>query len=186
MKYIKEDVEKMLIEHKENEAKLTEIELKIEEYQQRLDYAGTVYEDTENEVIENMQLSGQSYDSIHSNTNKISDKVASTAMNYYKELNHINKEDRKFLTNKLNELDKQKEKLNKIVVRVKNMINPLNKEEEFVIETYYMSKAKWDYVEKAYFNEFEKYKSIKQLQTYRDNAINRMLKVINVGIEEES
>ena len=45
MQYIKEDVEKMLIEHKENEAQLTEIDLKIEEYQQRLDYAGTVYED---------------------------------------------------------------------------------------------------------------------------------------------
>ena len=40
----------------------------------RLEYAGTVYEETENEIIENMQLAGQAYDSIHSNTNKISDK----------------------------------------------------------------------------------------------------------------
>ena len=56
MLYIKEDVEKMLIGHKENEGKKTEIELKLDEYQQRLDYAGTVYEDTENEVIENMQI----------------------------------------------------------------------------------------------------------------------------------
>lgn len=185
MQYIKEDVEKMLIEHKENEAQLTEIDLKMEEYQQRLDYAGTVYEDTEKEVIENMQLAGQAYDSIHSNTNKISDKVSSTVMNYHKELNHINKEDREYLINKLNELDKQKTQLNKIVVRVKNMLNPLTQEERFVIETYYMNKSKWDYVEKAYFNEFEKYKSIKQLQTYRDNAIKRMLKIVNTGIDEK-
>lgn len=185
MSYIKEDIEKMLIEHKENEAQLTEIDLKMEEYQQRLDYAGTVYEDTEKEVIENMQLAGQAYDSIHSNTNKISDKVSSTVMNYHKELNHINKEDREYLINKLNELDKQKTQLNKIVVRVKNMLNPLTQEERFVIETYYMNKSKWDYVEKAYFNEFEKYKSIKQLQTYRDNAIKRMLKIINTGIDEK-
>lgn len=84
--YIKEDVEKMLREHKENESKLTEIDLKTEEYQQRLEYAGTVYEDTEKEVIENMQIAGQSYDNIHSNTNKISDKVSNTAINYKKEL----------------------------------------------------------------------------------------------------
>ena len=97
-KYIKEDIETMLIEHKEKEAQLTEIDLKIDEYQQRLDYAGTVYEDTENEVIENMQIAGQAYDSIHSNTNKISDKVSNTVMNYQKELNHINKEDREYVS----------------------------------------------------------------------------------------
>lgn len=184
-RYIKEDVEKMLTEHKEKEAQLTEIDLKMEEYQQRLDYAGTVYEDTEEEVIENMQIAGQAYDTIHSNTNKISDKVSNTVMNYQKELNHINKEDREYLINKIKELDKQKTQLNKVVVRVKNMINPLTQEEKFVIETYYMNKSKWDYVEKAYFNEFEKYKSIKQLQTYRDNAIKRMLKILNAGINEE-
>ena len=184
-KYIKEDIETMLIEHREKEAQLTEIDLKMDEYQQRLDYAGTVYEDTEEEVIENMQIAGQAYDSIHSNTNKISDKVSNTVMNYHKELNHINKEDREYLINKLRELGEQKTKLNKIVVRVKNMINPLTQEEKFVIETYYMNKSKWDYVEKAYFNEFEKYKSIKQLQTYRDNAIKRMLKIVNAGIEEK-
>ena len=103
MQYIKEDIENMLIKHKENEAKLTEIELKIEEYQQRLDYAGTVYEDTDKEVIESMQLSGQAFDSVHSNTNKISDKTFNTVTNYHNEENHINKEDRSYLEKKLNE-----------------------------------------------------------------------------------
>lgn len=56
MEYIKEDIELMLISHKENEGKLFEIELNIDEKQKRLDYAGSVYEDTEKEVIENMQL----------------------------------------------------------------------------------------------------------------------------------
>lgn len=185
MKYIKENVEKMLIEYKENEAKLTELELKEEEYQIELDYAGTVYEDTENEVIENMQLAGQPFDNVHSNTNKITDKVSTTAMNYKKELNHINKEDREYLARKLQELRNKKAELNKKVVRVKNMMNPLSQEEKFVIEAYYMNKSKWDYVEKAYFKEFEKYKSIKQLQTYRDNAIKRMLKIVNVEMKEE-
>ncbi len=182
MEYIKEDVERMLKEHKENEAKLTEIELKIDEYQQRLDYAGTVYEDTEKEIIENMQIAGQAYDSIYSNAKGISDKVSNTVMNYQKELRHINKEDREYLIKKIKELENKKEELNKKVVRVKNIINPLSQEEKFVIETYYMNKSKWDYVEKVYFNEFEKYKSIKQLQTYRDNAIKRMLKIINAGL----
>lgn len=181
MEYIKENVETMLKQFKENESKLTEIELKIEEKQTRLKYAGTVYQDNENEIIENMQLAGQAYDSIHSNTNKISDKVSSTAINYNKEVIYINKENREFLIRKLEELNKQKEELNKIVVRVKNMMNPLTQEEKFVIETYYMNKAKWDYVEKAYFKEFEKYKCVKQLQTYRDNAIKSMLKIINAG-----
>lgn len=55
--YIKEQLEGMLKNYKEDEAMLTEIQLKIEEYTERLDYAGTVYQDTESEVIENMQLS---------------------------------------------------------------------------------------------------------------------------------
>lgn len=182
-KYIKEDVETMLIHHKENESKLTEIEIKEEEYKERLEYSGTVYEDDEREVIENMQIAGQVFDSIHSNTNKISDKVSSTVLNYEKELNHINKEDREYLKRQIAKLNIDKGKLNKIVVRVKNMIEPLTQEEKFVIETYYMRKSKWDYVEKAYFNEFEKYKCVKQLQTYRDNAMEKMLNIINAGLD---
>ena len=106
-KYIKEKVEVMLKEHKENEAKLTEIKLKEEEYQERYNYAGTVYEDSEEEVIENMQIAGQAYDSIHSNTNKITDKVANTAINYQKEIVHINREDREYLKRKLLEFEKE-------------------------------------------------------------------------------
>ena len=181
MKYIKDDLEKMLREHRQNEAKLTEIMLKEEEYQERLNYASTVYEDTEKDIIEGMQLSGQGFGSIHSNTNKISDKVSMVAMNYQKEEKHINKEDRQFLERRLNEIKKDKDTLNKVVARVKNMMNPLSQEEKFVVESYYMDKSKWDYVEKAYFKEFEKYKCIKQLQLYRDNAIENMLKIINAG-----
>lgn len=78
-----------------------------------MEYAGTVYEETENEIIENMQLAGQAYDSIHSNTNKVSDKVLNTAMNYHREERHINKEDRQFLQTKLEELTKLKDELEK-------------------------------------------------------------------------
>lgn len=56
MKYIKEDVENMLREHLKNQAKLTEIQIKKEECMERLEYAGTVYEEEPEEVIENMQL----------------------------------------------------------------------------------------------------------------------------------
>ena len=54
-KYIKEDLEKMLREHPKNQAKLTEVELKKEGYEKRLEYAGTVNEDTDNEIIESMK-----------------------------------------------------------------------------------------------------------------------------------
>ena len=178
--YIKEDVEAMLRQHKENEAKLTEIELKIEEYQERYDYAGTVCEDTDKEVIESMQVGSQAYDAIHSNTNKITDKVINTVMNYKKEQRYINKEDRSFLERKITELIKERNILDKRVVRVKNLLNRINKEEKFVIDLYYLEEAKWDYVEKEYFNEFEKHKSIKQLQTYRDIALEKMLKILNI------
>lgn len=178
--YIKEDVEKMLREYPKNEAKKTEIQLKHEEYEERLSYAGTVYKDTEKEIIENMQLMGQAYDSIHSNTNKISDTTANTAMNYHKEEVHVNKEDRVFLERKILECEVEEKKLDKQIVRVRNLLNQLSADEEFVITTYYMKKAKWNYVEKEYFDNFEIHKSIKQLQTYRDNAIKGMLEVINI------
>jgi ribosomal protein L11 methylase PrmA len=179
--YIKEDVEKMLREYPKNEAKKTEIQLKHEEYEERLNYAGTVYKDTEKEIIENMQLMGQAYDSIHSNTNKISDTTANTAMNYHKEEVHVNKEDRVFLERKILECEEEEKKLDKQIVRVRNLLNQLSADEEFVITTYYMKKAKWNYVEKEYFDNFEIHKSIKQLQTYRDNAIKGMLEVINIA-----
>ena len=104
-KYIKEDIEKMLRNHKKDEAKLTEVQLKKEEYQEQLYYAGTVNEDTEKEVIENMQIAGKAYDSIRSNTNSISDKVLDTAINYQKELNYINKFDREYLNSKIIECE---------------------------------------------------------------------------------
>lgn len=182
MEYIKENIESMLKQHKDNEAKLTEIELKLEEYQQRLEYAGLAYQDTPEEVIKGMQLSGQAItDMPRGNTNKISDTTYNTAVTYKKETNYINKEDRSFLERKIEQLIKEKDELNKIIVRVKNILNPLSREERFVIEAYYMDKSKWDYVEKLYFREFDKYKSTKQLQTYRDNAIERMLKILNTG-----
>ena len=170
----------MLREHLKNEAKKTEIQLKREEYEERLQYAGTVYKDTEAEIIENMQLAGQAYDSIHSNTNKVSDTTANTAMNYRKEEIHINKENRVFLERKILECEAEEKRLDKQIVRVKNLLNQLSKDEEFVVTTYYMKKAKWDYVEREYFSNFEIHKSIKQLQTYRDNAFNNMLEVINI------
>lgn len=118
---------------------------------------------------------------IHSNTNKISDRVAETAVNYHKEENHINKVDRKHIENKLLELKMIKDVLDKKVVRVKNMMLPLSSEEKFIIKTYYMEKSKWDYVSQQYCIEFQKPKSINQLLNIRDNAIESMLDTLNTG-----
>ena len=181
-KYIKEDLEKMLREHLKNEAKLTEIQLKKEEYQEELNYAGTVYEDTDKEIIENMQLAGQAYDIIHSNTNKISDTTASTAMNYHKEQIHINKEDRQYLERKIQECEEEEKQLNKIIVRVKNLLNQLTREQKFIITSYYLEKSKWDYVANQYFAEYQKPKSINQLLNVRDTAIDSMLEILNTGM----
>ncbi|MBQ9659174.1 MAG: hypothetical protein IJV31_10520 [Clostridia bacterium] len=182
MKYIKEELEKMLREHLKNEAKLTEIQLKKEEYQERLNYAGTVLEDEEDDVIESMQLSGQGYDNIHSNTNKISDTTSTTAMNYKKELNHINKEDREFLENKIAEFEHEENILNKKIVRVKNLLTILSKKQKVVIEEFYINneKGNWGKVKKEYENRICKDLSIKQLQNIRDIAIKDMLEVLNM------
>lgn len=182
MPYIKEDLETMLRNHKKNEAKLTEVQLKKEEYQERLYYYGTVYEDTQKEIIENMQLTGQAYDSIHSNTNKISDKVLSTVMNYHKEEIHINKDNKVFLERKIKECEEEENRLNKIIVRVKNLLDQLSKEERFVITSYYLDKSKWDYVSNQYFIEYNKPKSTNQLLNIRDTAIKSMLDILNTAI----
>lgn len=180
--YIKEDLEKMLREHLKNQSKLTEIELKKAEYEVKLQYAGTVYEDTEKDIIESIQLSGRALDSLYSNTNKVSDKVSSTAMNYHKELIHINKEDRVYLENKIKELNHIKDDLDKKIVRVDNMLIQLSSEEKFVITKYYMEKSKWDYVSQQYCVEFQKPKSINQLLNIRDIALDSMLDVLNTGL----
>ena len=182
MQYIKEDVENMLKQHKENEGKILEIELKLEEYQQRLDYAGTVYEDTEQDVIENMQLTGQTYDSVRSNTNKISDKVSNTALNYHKEQYYINKEDRTHLANEIKRLLNEKDILDKKVVRVKNWLDKINEKESFIlIEFYINNKGKdWNKVVKEYNKKFDRELTDRQLRTTRDKAIQNVLKIVNV------
>ena len=182
MKYIKEDIENMLRNHLKNEAKLTEIQLKKEEYQEMLYYAGTVHEDTEKEVIESMQLKGQGYDSIYSNTNKVADKVSNVAMNYQKEQHYINKQDRQYLEKKIQECEEEEKRLDKIIVRVKNLLNQLTKEEKFIITSYYLEKSKWDYVSNRYFIEYQKPKSINQLLNIRDTAIESMLEILNIGV----
>ena len=180
-KYIKEDVETMLRNHKKNEAKLTEVQLKKEEYQEQLYYAGTVYEDTENEVIENMQIAGQSYDSIHSRTNKVSDKVSNAVMNYKKELNHINNFDRDHINSKIIECEAEENILNKKIVRVKNLLTILSEKQRFVINEFYINSEKgdWKRVAKEYENQFPRYLSVKQLQNIRDVALKDMLEVLN-------
>ena len=152
MEYIKEDVEVMLRNLPKNEARLIEVQLKKEEYQERLYYAGTVYEDTEEEIIENMQLAGQAYDSIHSNTNKISDKTASTALHYQKEKIHINREDRDYLQSKIIDLEAEEKTLNKMIARVKNLLSILSEKQKFVVEEFYINNGKttWDKVEISY------------------------------------
>lgn len=181
MKYIKEDVEKMLREHLKNEAKKTEIQLKREEYEERLEYAGTVYEDTESEIIENMQLAGQAYDNVKGNTNKVSDTTANTAMNYHKEKIHVNKEDRYFLEKKIRECEAEENILNKKIVRVKNLLTILSEKQCFVINEFYINNIKgdWRRVANEYENQFSKDLSIKQLQNIRDVALKDMLEVLN-------
>ena len=183
MKYIKEDLEVMLRSHLKNEAKLAEIKLKQEEYEERLQYAGTVYQDSKEDVIEGMQLSGQVISDIpRGNTNKVSDTTYNTVAGYNRELNHINKEDRTYLENKIEQCKKEIEKLNKVIVRVNNMLQQLSNEEEFIIKSYYMRRAKWDYVANEYYEEFQKPKSINQLLNIRDNAMESMLEILNTAI----
>ena len=181
MKYIKEDIEKMLINHKENQGKLFEIELKLDEYKTRLEYAGTVYQDTENEVIENMQLAGQPYDSIHSNTNKVSDKVSSTAMKYKQEQVHINNEDRNHLEVEINKLTLDKEKINKRIARVINWLDKIEEKQKCIIEEYYINNKgrNWDRAVTEYNRQYTELTE-RRLRDIREEGLNNILKMVNI------
>lgn len=182
MKEIKQDIEKILIEHKENEGKRLEIELKLEEYQQRLDYAGTVYEDNEKEVIENMQTAGQAYDTLNARTNKKTDKVYNTAINYKKELNYINTQNRVFLNREIERLIIERDIIDKKIVRVKNWLDKLESRERTILEEFYINnKGKnWDKALIEYNKKENKELSRRQLISIRDKAIGKILKMVNV------
>jgi hypothetical protein len=62
------------------------------------------------------------------------------------------------------------------------MLQQLSNEEEFIIKSYYMRRAKWDYVANEYYEEFQKPKSINQLLNIRDNAMESMLEILNTAI----
>lgn len=181
MQYIKEDIEKILIEHKEKEGQLLEINLKIEEDEERLNYAGTVHCDTDEEVIQSMQLGGQTYDSIHSNTNKISDTTANTAMKYNDEKMYINEEDRVHLQFEIIRLNEQKEELNKKIVRVKNWLDKIEEKQKCIIEEYYINnKGKnWERAVNEY-NKQQKELTERQLRVIRNKGIESILKIVNI------
>ena len=181
-KYIKEEIETILIEHKEDEGKLFEVELKIDEYTERLEYAGTVNEESIEEAIEGMQLSGNGYDNIPAKTNKTVDKTYNTAINYKKEQRYINKEDREYLERKLEELKQEERELNKKIARVKNWLDKVEEREAFVLkELYINNKGKnWKKVIEEYKNQFGKELTDRQLRTIRDKAINTILKIVNI------
>ena len=182
MKYIKEDVEKMLIEQKENEGKLFEVELKIDEYTERLNYAGTVEEETKDEAIEGMQLSGHGYDNIPAKTNKNTDKTYNTAVNYKKEQRHVNREDRDYLERKLVELKQEKKELDKKIARVENWLDKVEEREAFILrELYINNKGKnWNKVIEEYETQYKRNLTERQLRTIRDKAIQTILKIVNV------
>lgn len=182
MKYIKDDIENLLIEHKSNEGRLFEIDLKLDQYRKDLELAGTVYKDTENNAIESMQLSGKSYDTIHSNTNKTSDKVFSTAINYKSEVNYINKKDRTFLEGQILKLEDERENLNKKIARVKNWLDKIEYEKQCILKEFYINnKGKnWNKAVK----EYGKYENVKELQerqlrTKCNEAIEDILNIVN-------
>lgn len=182
MKYIEEDIELMLINHRENEGKLFEIELKIDEYKKQLEYAGIVYEDSEKEVIENMQLAGKGYDEMRSNTNKISDKVSSTVINYKKEQTYINKVDRDFLETEIHRLEMEKEELNKKIARVKNWLDKIKEKEAFILEEFYINNKgnNWGKVVDEYSKKYNKSLTDRQLRTTKRKAIQNVLKIVNI------
>ncbi len=91
-----------------------------------------------------MQIAGQAYDSIHSNTNKISDKVLNAVANYQKELNYINKFDRQHINSKIIECEAEENILNKKIVRVKNLLTILSEKQRFVINEFYINSEKGD------------------------------------------
>ena len=185
MIYVKEELEKMLRKHKKNEARLTEVQLQKEEYQERLYYAGMVDEESDREIIEGMQLSGQAFDGIPSKTNKISDKTASTAMRYKNEMTHINKEDRVYLQRKIIECEAEEQVLNKKIVRVKNLLEALSEKQRFVINEFYIlnpeNKGDWQKVEAEYNRNHSKPLMTKQLQNIRNVALKDMLEILNTN-----
>lgn len=182
MKYIKEDVETILIQHKENEGKKFEVELQIDELQERLEYAGTVNEETKEEAIEGMQLGGHGYDNIPAKTNKTTDKTYNTAINYKKEQIYINREDRDYLERELEGLKQEKKELDKKIARVENWLDKVEEREAFVLrELYINNKGKnWRRVIKEYKNQYGRELTDRQLRTTRDKAIQTILKIVNV------
>lgn len=182
MTYIKEDIERMLIKHKENEGKKVEVELQLEQYEEELKLAGTVYQDTDEEVIESMQFLGKGYDNVYSNTNKTSDKTATTAINYKKEKEHINKFDIGYLQNKIEELKIEKDKIDKQIVRVENWKDKITEEQKIVISLFYIENKgrNWNKVIDEYNREYNKEMTDRGLKKIRDKAIDSILKMVNI------
>ena len=182
MNYIKEDIECMLREHRKDEAKLLDIEFKMESLEERLKYAGYVEEATDRETIESMQLGVSGCEIPSGRTNKISNITEKVAMSYTKEMVHINKEDRDRLEKEIEKYQEEKDKYNKKIVRVKNLLQILTEKQRIVIEEFYINnnRGDWRKVAKICENRLPKDLTVKQLQNIRDIALKDMLEVINI------
>lgn len=181
-KVIKEELETMLLNQSKNRSQINEMEFKIDGYKEELRLEGEEYTETEEESIESLQLKGQTYDRIRCDTNQVSDKVFNTVDQYKENLNSKNKKDRLELKIKINSLKKKKGDLERTVDRIDNLIKNLPIEEKFIIKTFYLEKAKWNYVSQEYCKEFQIPKTINQLINIRNKALTNMLDIINIEI----
>ena len=103
-------------------------------------------------------------------------------MNYQKELNYINKEDRDFLKSEINKLEVKKDLINKKVVRVKSWLDKLDDRESTILEEFYINnKGKnWDKAVKEYNKKANKELQKRQLVTIRDEGIKKILNIVNI------
>lgn len=178
----KEELEKMLFEHKTNISQLKTLELRIESNNILVDSINFEKEIvTDNEIIEEMQLKGLNYERIvTSRTNKISNITQDTALGYEKRKTEEVKLDKIHVNSEIFTDEKKKSKIEYKVKTVKIMLEALLEGESFIIQRFYMVHKRWDKTRKDYEEEYNITLSERQAKRIRDEAIEKMLKIVNV------
>lgn len=173
------EIENLLRTYLEKKSRIKFLELDIEGLKKMLEYKGTKHTVTKEEAIESIVLKPNIItDTPKGNgTSEYQSSTEKAALNYEKEMEHINNFDTDKIYSKIRQLQKEIDILKVDVNKVDIFLSGLTEREKFIAEKFYIHGWTWEEVTYYYNQKFPIAKGIRALKDYRNSLIEKINRI---------
>ncbi len=170
-------IEQLLMDYKENKAKLKMADLEIEGLEEMLHSGKLLFSEKDSECIEGISMKARAVNGMPKNIdNRFRSTTEDAALNYHNESVSIT--DPQSIRERIVELKNRTYLLRMDVCQVETALELLTREQRFIVEQYYIEGYNWHEIEEQYELNFRFRYTERTLQTWRDKAIKKMESVI--------